>query len=107
MRVNLVKEKIKEVLPKTDGAKTEGMLDLIIAFDTTGSMKSYIGAVKKHVTKLIPKLFESNPNLKIGYNFKNLSALNIDAFVSSKTNCTSSFIPYLFCRKNKNYFVYL
>lgn len=66
MRVNLVKEKINEVLPKTDGAKTEGMLDLIIAFDTTGSMRSYIEAVKKHVTKLIPKLFESNPNLKIG-----------------------------------------
>ena len=41
------------------------MLDQVIAFDTTGSMSSYIAAVRKHVTDLIPKLFADNPNLRI------------------------------------------
>ena len=39
---------------------------MVIAFDTTGSMSSYIGAVKKHVEELVPKLFKSNPDLRIG-----------------------------------------
>lgn len=43
----------------------DGMLDQVIAFDTTGSMSSYIGAVKKHVKELIPKLFEENQNLRL------------------------------------------
>ena len=41
-------------------------LDMVIAFDTTGSMASYIDAVKKHVKELIPKLFKQNPDLRIG-----------------------------------------
>lgn len=42
-----------------------GMLDQVIAFDTTGSMSSYIDAVKQHVQELIPKLFSENKNLRI------------------------------------------
>ena len=44
---------------------TEELTDMVIAFDTTGSMASYIKSVKAHVTKLIPQLFKDNPNLKI------------------------------------------
>ena len=39
--------------------------DMVIAFDTTGSMSSYIQSVKKHVNKLIPKLLSQNPGLMI------------------------------------------
>ena len=39
------------------------MLDMVIAFDTTGSMASYIKAVRDHVIDLIPKLFVANPKL--------------------------------------------
>jgi len=40
------------------------MLDYVVAFDTTGSMSSYIGDVKKHVEKLIPEMF-SNKDLDL------------------------------------------
>jgi hypothetical protein len=39
--------------------------DMVVAFDTTGSMSSYIGAVRKHVETLIPDMFENIPNLKM------------------------------------------
>jgi len=39
--------------------------DIVIAFDTTGSMRSYIGDVKKHVTTLLPELFEKTTNLQV------------------------------------------
>ena len=43
-----------------------GVLDMVIAFDTTGSMASYIGAVRKEVSDLVPRLFRYNRNLKLG-----------------------------------------
>ena len=61
MRTGLIKPKVKESTTTSDG-----MLDMVIAFDTTGSMSKYIGAVKEHVKELIPKLFKQNPNLRIG-----------------------------------------
>lgn len=62
MRTNLInKENVKSEVPANDG-----MLDMVIAFDTTGSMSSYIGAVKSHVKELVPKLFKQNPDLRIG-----------------------------------------
>lgn len=65
MRTNLVKP--KESKPKVaESSATDGMLDMVIAFDTTGSMSSYIYAVKDHVKELVPKLFSQNPNLRIG-----------------------------------------
>ncbi len=44
---------------------TENITDMVIAFDTTGSMNGYINAVKKHVKELIPKLFKENPGLQL------------------------------------------
>ena len=46
--------------------KEIGILDMIIAFDTTGSMAAYIGAVRKEVTELVPRLFKYNQNLRLG-----------------------------------------
>ena len=64
MRTNLIKTK---GLPKVvEPSTTDGMLDMVIAFDTTGSMSAYIKAVKTHVKELVPKLFSSNPDLRIG-----------------------------------------
>ena len=40
--------------------KNVGKLDMVIAFDTTGSMAQYIGAVRKEVSELIPQLFKDN-----------------------------------------------
>lgn len=64
MRTNLIKTK---ELPKVvEPSTTDGMLDMVIAFDTTGSMPAYINAVRTHVKELVPKLFSSNPDLRIG-----------------------------------------
>lgn len=60
MRTGLIKPKAKEGTTASDG-----MLDMVIAFDTTGSMFHYIEAVKRHVINLIPKLFAANPKLKV------------------------------------------
>lgn len=46
--------------------KNIGKLDMVIAFDTTGSMAQYIGAVRKEVSELIPQLFEDNEDLRLG-----------------------------------------
>lgn len=36
--------------------KKQGVLDMVIAFDTTGSMAAYIEDVRKQVAELIPRL---------------------------------------------------
>lgn len=46
--------------------KEVGVLDMVIAFDTTGSMAEYIGAVRKEVSDLIPRLFKDNEDLRLG-----------------------------------------
>lgn len=43
MRTNLIK---KKEAPKVEEKAVDGMLDMVIAFDTTGSMYHYIEAVK-------------------------------------------------------------
>lgn len=63
MRTNLIE---KKNTPKKTVSTTDGKLDMVIAFDTTGSMSSYIGDVKQHVTELIPKLLDANPKMRIG-----------------------------------------
>jgi hypothetical protein len=40
-------------------------LDYVVAFDTTGSMGSYINAVKGHVETLIPSMFSQDIDLKM------------------------------------------
>ena len=67
--VTVVTEKPAETQPKAfdDVAPKEvGKLDMVIAFDTTGSMAAYIGAVRQEVADLIPKLFKDNPDLRLG-----------------------------------------
>ncbi len=51
---------IDKVAPKAIGA-----LDIVIAFNTKGSMANYIGAVRKEVSELIPRLFKDNENLRL------------------------------------------
>ena len=46
--------------------KSIGRLDMVIAFDTTGSMASYIGAVRQEVAELIPRLFKDNDDQRPG-----------------------------------------
>jgi hypothetical protein len=46
--------------------KAIGVLDMVIAFDTTGSMAAYIDAVRREVSELIPRLFKDNDNLRLG-----------------------------------------
>lgn len=46
--------------------KEVGKLDMVIAFDTTGSMASYIGAVREQVAELVPRLFKDNEDLRLG-----------------------------------------
>lgn len=46
--------------------KAIGKLDMVIAFDTTGSMAAYIEAVRKEVSDLIPRLFKDNKDLRLG-----------------------------------------
>lgn len=43
-----------------------GKLDMVIAFDTTGSMAQYIDAVRAEVATLIPQLFRDNEDLRLG-----------------------------------------
>ncbi len=46
--------------------KSIGKLDMVIAFDTTGSMAQYIEAVRQEVSELIPRLFKDNDDLRLG-----------------------------------------
>lgn len=58
-------KKEKDALGKV-APKAIGVLDMVIAFDTTGSMAAYIDAVRKEVSELIPRLFKDNDNLRLG-----------------------------------------
>ena len=46
--------------------KKIGKLDMVIAFDTTGSMAAYIENVRKQVADLVPRLFKDNDDLRLG-----------------------------------------
>lgn len=67
--MSIFKHKPEETTKKAfdDVAPKEvGKLDMVIAFDTTGSMAAFIGAVRQEVADLIPKLFKDNPDLRLG-----------------------------------------
>lgn len=69
MRTNLIKTTLvvdEKPAKEKKATSAEGIHDMIIAFDTTGSMYSYLNAVKTHVTSLIPELLATNPNMRIG-----------------------------------------
>lgn len=57
--------KTKTVKVKGSLKSKKEMLDYVVAFDTTGSMSSYISDVKKHVEKLIPEMFSQDIDLKM------------------------------------------
>lgn len=59
------KEPEKEAFDKI-APKNIGKLDMVIAFDTTGSMAMYIDAVRKEVSEMIPELFKDNEDLRLG-----------------------------------------
>lgn len=46
--------------------KGQGKLDMVIAFDTTGSMAAYIDDVRRQVADMIPRLFKDNEDLRLG-----------------------------------------
>lgn len=58
-----------EETPKLDDKVTpkgKGKLDMVIAFDTTGSMSAYIEDVRNQVTEMIPRIFKDNEDLRLG-----------------------------------------
>lgn len=63
MRTNLINT-AAHIAPMVTPSNS-GKLDMVIAFDTTGSMSSYIKDVKNHVMNLIPQLFIDNPNIRV------------------------------------------
>lgn len=56
----------KKITKSVKKTKTETeMLDYVVAFDTTGSMGSYIADVKAHVESLIPEMFSQGIDLRM------------------------------------------
>ena len=55
------KQNMDKVAPKG-----MGKLDMVIAFDTTGSMAAYIDDVRQQVADMIPRLFKDNEDLRLG-----------------------------------------
>lgn len=55
------KDNMEKVTPKG-----KGKLDMVIAFDTTGSMAAFIDDVRQQVTEMIPRLFKDNEDLRLG-----------------------------------------
>lgn len=65
LKVTKVTKKADKKPTVVEAVKEEAPTDMVIAFDTTGSMRSYIAAVRKHVEKTINDLFETVPNLRL------------------------------------------
>ena len=65
---NVEKKSQEENKKSFEGVAPEniGKLDMVIAFDTTGSMAAYIEAVRKEVSELVPRLFKNNEDLRLG-----------------------------------------
>lgn len=57
--------KVEKIEEPAKPASSDKATDYVIAFDTTGSMSSYIASVRQHVTELIGTLFENTTNLRI------------------------------------------
>lgn len=55
------KKSTKKVTTKVD----DSIVDFVFVFDVTGSMASYLNAVKAHVKSLIPGIFKNNPNARV------------------------------------------
>lgn len=55
-----------QTLDEKVALKGYGKLDMVIAFDTTGSMAAYIDDVRHQVAEMIPRLFKDNEDLRLG-----------------------------------------
>ena len=64
--ISVNEENKKEDSMAAVAPKAIGRLDMVIAFDTTGSMAAYIEAVRQEVSELIPRLFKDNDDLRLG-----------------------------------------
>ena len=62
----VVKDDTEEKALEKIAPEKIGVLDMVIAFDTTGSMAAYIEAVRQEVAELIPNLFKDNEDLRLG-----------------------------------------
>ena len=65
VKVNLEPEEAPTLYDKVT-PKGKGKLDMVIAFDTTGSMAAYIDDVRHQVAEMIPRIFKDNEDLRLG-----------------------------------------
>lgn len=65
VKVNIEPEKASALDDKAR-PKGKGKLDMVIAFDTTGSMAAYIDDVRHQVAEMIPRIFKDNEDLRLG-----------------------------------------
>lgn len=65
VKVNIEPEEAA-VLDDKVTPKGKGKLDMVIAFDTTGSMAAYIDDVRRQVAEMIPRIFKDNEDLRLG-----------------------------------------
>lgn len=65
VKVNIEPEKAASLDDKVT-PKGKGKLDMVIAFDTTGSMAAYIDDVRHQVAEMIPRIFKDNEDLHLG-----------------------------------------
>lgn len=65
VNVNIKSEETQTIDEKVT-PKGKGKLDMVIAFDTTGSMAAYIDDVRHQVTEMIPRIFKDNEDLRLG-----------------------------------------
>lgn len=65
VKVNIKSEEAQILYDKVT-PKGKGKLDMVIAFDTTGSMAAYIDDVRHQVTEMIPRIFKDNEDLRLG-----------------------------------------
>lgn len=65
VKVNIEPEETSTLDDKVT-PKGKGKLDMVIAFDTTGSMAAYIDDVRHQVAEMIPRIFKDNEDLRLG-----------------------------------------
>lgn len=65
VKVNIESEETRTLDDKVT-PKGKGKLDMVIAFDTTGSMSAYIEDVRHQVAEMIPRIFKDNEDLHLG-----------------------------------------
>lgn len=56
---------VESVVAPSGSTEPEKPLDMVVAFDCTGSMNSYIASVRQHVETLVKDLFTKTPNLRM------------------------------------------